>query len=59
MTKRAEETWKKFCETGLVSDYLEYRSAVAFEQRGPGLPEEASCHADIHRRGGDTGEISG
>ncbi len=60
MTKREDESWKKFCETGLVSDYLEYRSAVEFGQKAPGLPDaEGVAHADIHRSGGGPGEGPG
>ena len=39
MGSREEECWERFRQSGLISDYLEYRSAVEFEKRGP---EEAS-----------------
>ena len=35
MGSREQECWERFCRSGLVSDYLEYRSAVEFEKRGP------------------------
>jgi hypothetical protein len=35
MGSREQECWDRFCKSGLVSDYLEYRSAVDFERRAP------------------------
>lgn len=60
MTRQEDESWKKFCQTGLISDYLEYRSAVNFAQKTPGLPEGGGeNHADFHSGRGSTGTSSG
>lgn len=30
-----QERWEQFCRTGLISDYLEYRSAAGYSRRTP------------------------
>ena len=61
MAERAEVCWKKFCETGQVSDYLEYRGAVAFCQKSPDAAqrEDGHYHAAIHTCGSGTGKSAG
>lgn len=60
MNKRSENCWKKFCETGQVSDYLEYRSAVAFNQKSPDAEQrEGEPHAAGDTRSGGQREIIG
>lgn len=59
MTRQQNENWQKFCQTGLISDYLEYRSSVNFSQKGPGLPETSGgSYADFHSGGSGTGTNS-
>ncbi len=63
MGSREQECWEKFCKSGLVSDYLEYRSAVDFEKRGPEEPSpgpgEERGNAGWYQGGGAEGQKPG
>jgi len=56
-TDKAMESWKKFCQTGAVSDYLAYRSEINSSENHP--PEFTASRevpdAAENRRHSDTG----
>lgn len=35
MGTKEQERWEQFCKTGLIADYLEYRSATGYGRRAP------------------------
>ena len=56
MTERERACWEQFCRTGLISDYLEYRGAVADSQR---TPQEGMENAAWDQSGGPFGQKPG
>lgn len=56
MNAEERECWERFCQSGLVADYLEYRAAVGYRQAVPG---EGATDADRNQGGGALGQEHG
>lgn len=53
------EKWERFCETGLISDYLNYRTAAGpWDEPDEGESVDAD-NADRHQGGGALGQEYG
>lgn len=62
MGGQEQERWEQFCRTGLISDYLEYRSAAGYSRRTPEedlVPEEGEQDAAWDQGGGALGQKPG
>lgn len=56
--ERRKKSWKKFTETGRVSDYLEYRGCI---QTGTGHMDAGTAEsaAEVNRHAADRGRPGG
>ncbi|MEG1874053.1 MAG: hypothetical protein RR022_05820 [Angelakisella sp.] len=61
MKNQNEQAWEKFCRTGCVTDYLDYRAATdAVCGDSGGMPvTKGANHAAADKRAGDTGKAAG